>query len=327
MVQHRQLQHQRQVRLPWQLRRQLPRRLPLRLALLALVALALLLRSIAPANAAPTTAAPATLTLAQHYHPGVPLQHYWVSEKYDGIRAHWDGQRLLSRQGLPIDHPAWFTQGWPATPLDGELWAGRGQFAAAQSAVALGRSAEAGWRQLRYMVFDLPAHPGPFTTRQTALQSAVARIQQPWVQTAPQWQVGSHTQLQQQLRALVQAGGEGLMLRHADAPYRAGRSSDLLKAKLHDDAEATVIAHLPGQGKYHGLTGALLVQTPEGLRFKLGSGLRDADRAQPPAIGSVVTYRFNGQHPSGLPRFARYLRVHTPAPAGSAPHLSATKQP
>ncbi|MFC4622970.1 DNA ligase [Comamonas nitrativorans] len=250
-----------------------------------------------------------TLTLANSYRPGLDVQAYWVSEKYDGIRAHWDGRQLRSRQGLPIDAPAWFTRGWPAQALDGELWAGRGQFAAVQATVAQGRKDEDGWRTLRYMVFDLPQHPGPFGQRQQALQRVAQGIGQPWVQAAAQWQVPSHAALMEQLHAVSKAGAEGLMLRRADSPYRPGRSDDLVKLKLFDDAEAVVVAHLPGKGKYQGMTGALLVQMPGGQRFKIGSGLTDADRARPPAIGSTITYRFNGTHASGLPRFARYWRV------------------
>ena len=77
---------------------------------------------------APTTAnaadAPALL-LAHVYRPGLRLQDYWVSEKFDGVRGYWDGQRLRTRGGEPVHAPAWFTAGWPATPQDGELWAGR----------------------------------------------------------------------------------------------------------------------------------------------------------------------------------------------------------
>ena len=258
------------------------------------------------------TAQTGALTLAAAYRPQIDVRQYWVSEKYDGVRAHWTGTQLLSRQGLPIDAPAWFTQGWPSTALDGELWAGRGQFAVVQSAVAQGRSDDAAWRQLQYMALDLPGHSGPFTARYAALRTQVQALQQPWVQVAAQWQVRDHAALMRQLRQMDQAGAEGLMLRHALSPYRGGRSDDLLKLKLHDDAEAVVLAHLPGQGKYRGMTGALLVEMPSGQRFKLGSGLRDADRAAPPPLGSTVTYRHNGLHPSGLPRFARYLRQRLP---------------
>ena len=250
-----------------------------------------------------------TLTLANNYRSGLDVQAYWVSEKYDGIRAHWDGRQLRSRQGLPIDAPAWFTQGWPAQALDGELWAGRGQFAAVQATVAQGAKDAGGWRALRSMVFDLPQHPGTFVQRQQTLQRVAQGIGQPWVQAAPQWQVASHAALMEQLHTLTRQGAEGLMLRRADSPYRAGRSDDLVKLKLFEDAEAVVVAHLPGKGKYQGMTGALLVQMPGGQRFRIGSGLTDADRARPPAIGSTITYRFNGTHASGLPRFARYWRV------------------
>ena len=78
-------------------------------------------------------AAPPPLWLAQMYRPGLPLADYWVSEKFDGVRGYWDGTALISRGGERIPAPAWFTQGWPSTPMDGELWAGRGRFSHAQS--------------------------------------------------------------------------------------------------------------------------------------------------------------------------------------------------
>ena len=274
--------------------------------------------------AAHTREVPA-LTLANVYHPQLDLQAYWVSEKYDGVRAHWNGAQLYSRQGLPIAAPAWFTQGWPATPLDGELWAGRGQFHAVQSVVAQHNAPDAGWRTLRYMVFDVPAQPGPFSARLAVLQRTVAGIRQPWVQAVPQWRVASHAALQAQLASHVRAGAEGLMLRREDAPYRGGRSDDLVKLKPLDDAEAVVVAHLPGKGKYTGMTGALEVQMPSGQRFRLGSGLSDAERAAPPPIGSTVTYRYQGQHPSGLPRFARFWRVRAEGPP--APPSAALQKP
>ena len=38
----------------------------------------------------------------------------------------------------------------------------------------------------------------------------------------------------------------------------------------------------------------------------------DAQRADPPPVGSWVTYRFRGLHEgSGLPRFASFLRVRS----------------
>ena len=250
-----------------------------------------------------------SLMLANVYNDRTPLAAYWVSEKYDGVRGFWNGHQLLTRGGEVVHAPAWFTAGWPATPMDGELWAGRGRFSHAVSTVREQTPDDAAWRDIRFMVFDLPAHPGTFTEREQAYQRLVSGLNQAWVQAVPQWRVDSHAALRAQLNARVKAGAEGLMLHRADAPYRSGRSDDLLKVKLHADAEARVVGHVPGQGKYAGRLGALLVETPEGVRFKLGTGFTDAQRANPPPLGTQVTYRYRGLNDSGVPRFASFWQV------------------
>jgi len=256
-------------------------------------------------------AAPRSLMLANLYHPTVTLADYWVSEKYDGVRACWDGRQLWTRHAHPIHAPAWFTAGWPTQPLDGELWAGRGRFTAASSAAGTDTPDEGAWRQLRFMVFDLPAHGGLFDERLPALQALLSAPTSPWLRPVAQHKLGSESLLQALLRETVRAGGEGLMLHRGASLYRGERSDDLLKLKQHLDAEATVVGYVAGKGKYQGMTGALQVRTPEGLSFRLGSGLRDADRASPPALGSQVTYRYLGLHPDGLPRFASFVRART----------------
>ena len=264
-------------------------------------------------------AAPPALLLAQVYRPSMDLQDYWVSEKYDGVRGYWDGSALRTRGGETVNAPAWFTAGWPNTALDGELWAGRGQFAQAQSTTRKDNAGDSAWQQIRFMVFDLPAHPGSFDERLAALKITVARIGQPWVQAVAQQRIANDAALQALLAQTVRAGGEGLMLHRGASLYRAGRSDDLIKVKTHDDTEALVVAHLPGKGKHAGRLGALLVEMPNGQRFKLGTGFSDAQREVPPAIGSWVTYRFRGQHDSGLPRFASFVRVRADAPTQSPP--------
>ena len=254
------------------------------------------------------------LMLANVYHPGVQLADYWVSEKYDGVRGYWDGQKLLTRGGQAINAPAWFTANWPATPMDGELWAGRGQFQKAVSTVRQQTPGDSAWRGIQFMVFDLPAEPGPFTERLSTLNNAVSKLAVPWVQAVPQSKVASQAALQIQLRQTTKSGAEGLMLHRGSSLYKGVRNDDLLKVKMHDDAEATVIGHVPGKGKYAGQLGALLVEMPSldgqsAKRFKLGTGLSDAQRLNPPAIGKQVTYRFRGFNDSGIPRFASFMRL------------------
>lgn len=259
----------------------------------------------AASPALPITAPP--LALAMVYRPGLPLADYWVSEKYDGFRAYWDGSRLLSRQGHVYAAPDWFTAGFPALPMDGELWLGRGQFEALASIVRQQQPHD-GWREVRFMVFDLPASGGDVTHRFIQLEQTLSAAGVPWLQAVPQWRVVDEAQLLEQLEAVVANGGEGLMLRRGTASHHSGRSDDLLKLKPKDDAEATVIAYLPGKGKYTGMMGALLVETPTGLRFRIGSGFSDAERRDPPPLGSLITYQYSGLTRHGVPRFARYLR-------------------
>ena len=260
------------------------------------------------------TSSASPLMLANVYRPGVPLADYWVSEKYDGVRGYWNGQQLLTRGGERVNAPAWFTAGWPATPLDGELWAGRGQFSHAVATVRQQTPNDAAWRSMRFMVFDLPAQGGPFTDRIPVLNRLLSKLAVPWVQPVAQSRVANAQALQALLTQTVALGGEGLMLHRGASLYRAQRNDDLLKVKTHEDAEARVIAHIPGKGKYAGMLGALLVQMPDergqpGRRFKLGTGFSDAQRQNPPAVGSWVTYRFRGLTDSGLPRFASFMRV------------------
>ena len=276
--------------------------------------LALLALAAFPALPALAADAPALL-LAQVYRPGLPLQDYWVSEKYDGVRGFWDGRTLRTRGGETVQAPAWFTAGWPKVPMDGELWAGRGRFSHAQSTTRQQQPGDVAWRQIRFMVFDLPGDKGTFDQRLPALSALVESLGQPWVQAVPQRRVANDAALQALLHRTVRAGGEGLMLHRGASLYRAGRSDDLIKVKTHEDTEARVVAHLPGKGRHAGRLGALLVETPSGQRFRLGAGFSDADRESPPPVGSWVTYRFRGTHDGGLPRFASFVREREDMPA------------
>lgn len=247
--------------------------------------------------------------LANVYRPGVRLTEYWVSEKYDGVRALWDGHSLWTRHGHRIAAPAWFTNGWPANPLDGELWAGAGHFTVASAAAARSAPDDAQWRQLRYMVFDLPQHAGTFDERLQRLRTLPSHRGP--IQTVHHLKLTTEAELHALLARTVRAGGEGLMLRRGASLYRGDRSDDLLKLKQHLDAEAVVIGHVPGRGRHNGRLGALLVRTPEGVTFRLGTGFSDAERQDPPALGSQITYRYAGLHASGAPRFASFVRVRS----------------
>ena len=251
------------------------------------------------------------LLLAREMPPGTSPAGYLVSEKYDGVRALWDGQALRFRGGGRVAAPAWFTAGLPkGTALDGELWLGRGRFDAVSATVRREQPVDAEWRQVQYMVFELPGAAGTFAERAERLRVVVSEARFPALQAVAHTPVASRDALRQRLAEVVAAGGEGLALHRADAPHLTGRVPEvLLKLKPVQDADAVVIGHEPGQGKYAGMLGALRVRDAEGQVFRIGSGLTDALRTSPPPLGTTVSYRCRGRTATGLPRFATLWRV------------------
>jgi len=263
----------------------------------------------AGANLQAPAQAPPALMLAKPWQAHLDPVDYLVSEKLDGVRAFWDGRVLRFRSGRRIAAPDWFTAALPATPLDGELWLGRNRFDRLSAIVRRSQPVEAEWREVRYMIFDLPGQPGLFQERAARVLSLVGVSKVPWLQAVEQYRVHDSEALQTQLQTLADEGGEGLVLHRADAHWTPGRSHALRKLKLIQDEEARVVAHQPGQGRHAGRLGALLLEMPNGQRFALGTGLSDALRDSPPPLGAVVTYRYRDRTPSGLPRFASFLRV------------------
>ena len=279
-----------------------------RTLLQALIALGALAATPPACSQSPAPPVPALL-LANVYAGQIDPTLYLVSEKHDGVRAVWDGRTLRFRSGRSIAAPLWFTARLPAQPLDGELWLGRGRFEQLSGIVRKEQPVDEEWRQVHYMVFELPEGEGTFAQRALRIQSLVAQAGWPMLQAVEQSPVSDRASLQRRLTQIVAQGGEGLMLHLADAPYSTGRSDVLLKLKPYLDTEAIVVAHLPGKGKYSGQMGALRLQMPDGRRFNLGTGFSDAERREPPALGSSVTYRYRDLTSNGLPRFASFLRV------------------
>ena len=279
-----------------------------RTLLQALIALGALAATPPAWSQSPAPPVP-TLLLANVYAGQIDPTLYLVSEKHDGVRAVWDGRTLRFRSGRSVAAPLWFTARLPAQPLDGELWLGRGRFEQLSGIVRKEQPVDEEWRQVRYMVFELPGGEGTFAQRALHIQSLVAQAGWPMLQAVEQSPVSDRASLQRRLTQIVAQGGEGLMLHLADAPYSTGRSDVLLKLKPYLDTEAIVVAHLPGKGKYSGQMGALRLQMPDGRRFNLGTGFSNAERREPPALGSSVTYRYRDLTSNGLPRFASFLRV------------------
>lgn len=252
------------------------------------------------------------LLLAHTWTNDVDLSGWWMSEKLDGVRAYWDGKQFLSRQGNLYHAPDWFLEKLPPIPLDGELWLDRKAF---QRTVSIVRRQDKSdlWREISYVVFDAPGLAAAFEERLELLRDTVAASRIKHLQLLTQEQCRDTQHLREELARIEAFGGEGLMLRQPGSRYEVGRSTTLLKVKTFHDAEARVLEHLPGEGRHKGRLGALAVELPDGTKFSVGTGLSDAERNNPPPVGSVITFRYQELSDRGVPRFPSYVRIRRDA--------------
>ena len=250
----------------------------------------------------------AELMLPQVYSQQVDVSGWLMSEKLDGVRGYWDGKQLLSKNGNLFYPPAAFIRDFPPFPVEGELWGGRGTFAQTVSIVKKQQPHD-GWLQLKFAIFDVPKAPDGFTARLAKAKAWFAANPSAYAFVIPQRPVLDHAHLQQELSRVEKIGGEGLIVRLPDGSYAGGRRPEILKVKNYQDAEATVVAHLPGKGRNVGKLGSLLVILADGTQFKLGSGFTAAERRSPPQVGAVVTFKYYGKYKSGIPKFPSFMRI------------------
>jgi DNA ligase 1 len=263
------------------------------------------------------------LLLAEKWDNAQDLAGWWLSEKLDGVRAYWDGKSLISRLGNRFHAPDWFLEGLPDIPLDGELWIGRKAF---QRTVGIVRRQDKSdlWKEVRYLVFDAPGIEHAFEGRIAAIRQHIERYRPPYIAAHEHAVCKSVDHLRAELTRVEALGGEGLMLRQPDSRYEIGRSLTLLKVKTFHDAEARVMEHLKGAGRHKGRLGALVVELPNGTQFSVGTGFSDAERGAPPAVGSVITFRYQELSDGGVPRFPSYVGIRRDGPLPSAPKESTT---
>lgn len=270
------------------------------------------------------------ILLAETWDSAADLSGWWMSEKLDGVRAYWDGKQFISRQGNLYHAPDWFVAGLPDTPLDGELWLGRKAF---QRTVAIVRRQDKTdlWKEVKYLIFDAPSLKEPFEGRLRFLAETArsARFAHAGLHAHERCKNVDH--LREELQRVEALGGEGLMLRQPGSQYEIGRSATLLKVKTFKDAEATVIEHQAGAGKHKGRLGALLVRLPDGTEFSVGTGFSDRQRENPPAIGSLITFRYQELSDAGVPRFPSFVGVRVDGahsePAVTAGRANKSKAP
>lgn len=229
----------------------------------------------------------------------------WVmSEKLDGIRVYWNGKHLISRGGKIIHAPKWFTKNYPPFEIDGELWTKRGDFENISSIVR-DKTPSKEWEEIGHYIFEVPNAKGGLFERLEKVKPYTGRV----IKIVQQIPLQDKKHLQSFLKEIEQKGGEGVVVRDPNAPYVDKRSNKALKVKTFHDTECQVVGYSEGKGKYNNMLGAIECQMSNGVLFKIGTGLSDKLRANPPKLGAMVTFKYQSFTKYGKPRFPVFLRV------------------
>lgn len=246
------------------------------------------------------------------------LNEYLMSEKLDGVRGIWNGHTLTTRKNYIIKTPEFFTKDFPPFMLDGELWIKRNDFDTISSLIRKNSIDEDIWKQVSYNVFDVPQACEDFHIKECNLENRLMvlkqylqRNPQTYIKIIPQISVENKEKLENFYQQIIKNKGEGIVIRKNDTPYERKRSIYAMKLKPYEDAECEIIGYTQGKGKYKGKIGAVLCKMLDNKAqiIKIGSGLKDKDRKNPPPIGTIITYKFNGLTKNKLPRFPVFLRI------------------
>ena len=244
---------------------------------------------------------------------------WFLSEKYDGYRAIWNGMDFVSRNGNIFPAPPEFKKWLPTNEaLDGELFMGRDKF----EKCGLFRKKVANpeeWDKanVSYQIFDSPTMSGMFEERTTKIKKLIKEQCNKYKGKCPlimtkQIKVKNEVDVYKNFDKLVIKGGEGVMLRAPNSPYDKKRSNYLLKVKQLFDAECKIIGYKDGTGKYANMLGAFECELVKNNKIKFTiSGMNDNIRnnyKKTHPIGTIVTFTYMGLSSRGVPRHPNYLR-------------------
>lgn len=234
-------------------------------------------------------------------------QNYLYSEKLDGVRAYWDGRALYTRGGKRLTPPSFFTQNFPPFEIEGELWSKRGDFENIVSIIKSGKNIQK-WSELKFYIFEVPNQSGGILQRLEVLSHYLSSHPAPFIQIIAQIQVSSTKELMDKLQEIQELGGEGIVVRDKNEPYYTGRNQKAMKLKPYLDSECKILSYNLGDGKFKNQVGSFLCQDKE-KTFKIGSGMSEDFRKNPPKIGTIITYKYFGFTQKGLPKFPTFLRI------------------
>ena len=252
------------------------------------------------------------------------VKSYAVSEKFDGIRGIWDGQNMFSKSGKILVIPPCFAEKLAILDLpkgafvEGELWIKYGRFEEISGIMKRKNPTCADFEGVKYLIFNAQfGESKDFLANLTRISSSLQeskaneaiQTNTPQIQVIEQHKFNDIKELRDFFDKVISMGGEGIILRDSHTAF---------KMKARHDAECKIIDYTRGKGRLSGKVGAIICESladnnsgiKKGVIFRIGSGLSDEMRTNPPKIGTIITYKFSGISNNGVPRHTRFWRIY-----------------
>lgn len=234
------------------------------------------------------------------------INGWHMSEKLDGIRAYWDGKKLISKNGNKINAPKWFIKNFPKFELDGELWTKRNDFENIQN-IVMDKKPSLQWKKITYNIFEAPNQKGNFDKRLVLIKKWQMKNRNDYIKIIKQVKCKNKKHLNEYLEKLVKKKAEGIILKNPKLKYFKGRSSNILKVKKFFDMEGKIIGFNYDENSR---LKSLILELKNGIRFNLGGGLNKKERINHQFnLGQNVTFKYYGFTKYSKPKFASFLRV------------------
>ncbi len=235
-------------------------------------------------------------------------QQWYATEKLDGMRVFTDGNTLWTR-GKKASGVRIAIRSMPPSflgddirkllgnhfLLDGELYAGKGQFEKLSKVITSKVLKEAEFKEFKLMVFDLiqytwkilPSQDGwehvihkeKYTDRVIRMMEFVKKSTDHQIECVPCHKVPSMDFLKKHVALIKASGGEGIMLRKNDGTYQDKNSVKKYKLKSHGVAEFITIKKR-----------ALVVKLLSGTTFAFKHYNHKLERCSP---GDLISFRYN----------------------------------
>lgn len=226
---------------------------------------------------------------------------WWVGEKYDGLRICWHPYHntLYSRSGNKLEIPPVFSKHFPKVFLDGELWFGRGNFIEAQG-VLYPSDVVTEWATMRIVPFD-DSRANEETEFEHRYQHVLEHtdLHNPFITIATRIKGAGKQQVYGWLKGVIEAAGEGIILRRPRSLYVRGRSPSLVKLKAsRADKEGLVM-------KVNRASLTLLLA--DGVTFEVPAESISLKRW--PKRGEIVSFSYDNYSRFSIPIHAKVYRI------------------